>query len=96
MGEGGSGSGGKEGGDHAPPVAQGLVADGVDAAMDADQPPGRHPPVDLAAGVPERDQLRATDNPALTSGEPGLDNVAFRPVDRPGATFATYTVENVT
>jgi hypothetical protein len=91
----GAGSGGEEAGDHAGAVAERFVADGVDAAVHAEQAPRLHPAVDVVLGEPKRDELPAADNPALTGSQPSQQNVARASRRAVDATFSAYSAENV-
>ena len=61
---------GEQSGDDPAPVRDGLVADGVDTAVDRDEAAGSDTTVDLVGSEPQGGQLSAADNPALTGGEP--------------------------
>ena len=68
---GGGASGSEDSGPEAPARGQDRMADGVDAAVDAVQPPALHPPRDPAATEPERAQLRDRHDAVLVDGERG-------------------------
>ena len=53
-----------------PPTAPGetVVANGVDAPVDRDQPPIGEPPIDRVVRYAEGDELTASDNPMLAGG----------------------------
>ena len=58
-------------------LGEGVVADGVDAAVDGAKPADAPTRCSICSAVePRREQLRAADNPALTGGEPG--DLSFR------------------
>jgi hypothetical protein len=81
------GSGCEQGGDAAPAVGEGLVADGVDAVVDADQASRCQAVTDLPGGQPKRQQLLPADNTALTGGQASNQNVERSAISRGRSTF---------
>ncbi len=72
----GLGPASQRGGETARLEGQAGVADGIDAAVDAVQPPGPHPCRDRAVAHSQLGELRSGHEPPLPSGQLGQLNVA--------------------
>lgn len=66
----GLGPASQRGGETARLEDQAGVADGIDAAVDAVQPPGPHPRRDRAVAHSQLGELRSGHEPPLPSGQP--------------------------